>query len=128
MRRTVSASLFTGRSLASLALAVNSLPLFKMRSFRQIRLLLAALTAPLATPLAGQTARAGAAATRSTLHLAAPLSERLRRVIDEPPFDRALWGIAIADPSGRVVFERNGDRLFVPASNTKLLVTAAAVL
>ena len=99
-----------------------------MRGFRQIRLLLAALTASLATPLAAQTARAGAAATRSTLHLAAPLSERLRRVIDEPPFDRALWGIAIADPSGRVVFERNGDRLFVPASNTKLLVTAAAVL
>ena len=54
------------------------------------------------------------------------LSRRLNRLLDEPPFDRALWGVAIADPNGRVVFERNGDRLFIPASNTKLVVSAVA--
>ena len=120
MRRTISASLVTGRSLASLALAVNSLPLFKMRDVARIGLILLALIDSLATPIAAQTAR--------SLRFGAPLSARLARVIDEPPFDRALWGIAIADPSGHIVFDRNADRLFVPASNNKLLVTAAAVL
>ena len=54
------------------------------------------------------------------------LAARLDRLLDEEPFDRALWGVALADPSGRIVFERNGDRLFIPASNTKLVVAAAA--
>lgn len=54
------------------------------------------------------------------------LGPRLTRLLDEPPFDRALWGVAVMDPSGRVVFERNGDRLFVPASNAKLVVSAVA--
>jgi D-alanyl-D-alanine carboxypeptidase/D-alanyl-D-alanine-endopeptidase (penicillin-binding protein 4) len=55
-----------------------------------------------------------------------PLAERLRCLLDTEPFDRALWGVAIADQRHRVVFERNGDRLFVPASNVKLVVTAVA--
>lgn len=68
---------------------------------------------------------------RSRLRPARPatttvLSRRINRLLDEPPFDRALWGVTIADPSGAVVFERNGDRLFVPASNTKLVVSAVA--
>src|SRR5690242_4949381 len=78
-----------------------------------------------AAPAYAQSAR------RARLHLARPatssvLTRRIDRLLDEPPFDRALWGVAIADPSGTVVFERNGDRLFVPASNTKLVVSAVA--
>jgi len=57
----------------------------------------------------------------------ATLAERLNAVLDEPPFDRALWGVAIADPRGRIVYERNGGRLFVPASNTKVVVVAASL-
>ncbi|MFI5208556.1 MAG: D-alanyl-D-alanine carboxypeptidase/D-alanyl-D-alanine-endopeptidase, partial [Gemmatimonadales bacterium] len=71
------------------------------------------------------------AVRRARLRLARPattsvLSQRINRLLDDPPFDRALWGVAIADPSGTIVFERNGDRLFVPASNTKLVVSAVA--
>ena len=55
------------------------------------------------------------------------LARRISRLLDEAPFDRALWGVAIANPSGTVVYERNGDRLFVPASNAKLIVSATAV-
>ena len=55
------------------------------------------------------------------------LADRLNRLLDEPPFDRALWGVAIADPRGRIVYERNGGRLFVPASSTKVIVSAAAL-
>lgn len=85
---------------------------------------LVALVALLATPLRAQTA----GSRRSAVRAGAPLAERLRKLLDDPPFDHALWGIAIADPSGRIVFERNGDRLFTPASNTKLVVSAVATL
>jgi D-alanyl-D-alanine carboxypeptidase/D-alanyl-D-alanine-endopeptidase (penicillin-binding protein 4) len=54
------------------------------------------------------------------------LTRRLDSLLDAPPLNRHLWGIAIADTSGRAIFARNADRLFIPASNTKLLVTAAA--
>jgi D-alanyl-D-alanine carboxypeptidase/D-alanyl-D-alanine-endopeptidase (penicillin-binding protein 4) len=54
------------------------------------------------------------------------LAVRLNCLLDAPPFERALWGVAIADPRGRIVFERNGDRLFVPASGVKLIVAATA--
>ena len=56
----------------------------------------------------------------------APLAQRVTCLLDAPPFDRALWGLAIADPRHRIVFERNGNRLFVPASNVKLVVAAVA--
>jgi D-alanyl-D-alanine carboxypeptidase/D-alanyl-D-alanine-endopeptidase (penicillin-binding protein 4) len=57
--------------------------------------------------------------------------QRMRRGIDRqldtPPFDRALWGILVVDERGREVYARNADRLFVPASNTKIVVSAAAL-
>jgi len=63
--------------------------------------------------------------------LASPVSAqslrtRLDRLLDGPPFDRASWGVVLADTSGRVLYARNADRLFIPASNTKLVVSAAA--
>lgn len=87
-----------------------------------------------ALPAAAQARRPARARTPVT-RPAAPstrsaLANRLNLLLDEPPFDRGLWGIVIADPTGRVVFERNGGRLFVPASTAKLVVaaTAAALL
>jgi D-alanyl-D-alanine carboxypeptidase/D-alanyl-D-alanine-endopeptidase (penicillin-binding protein 4) len=54
------------------------------------------------------------------------LPETLTRLLDRPPLDRHLWGIAVLDHDGRLLFGRNEDRLFIPASNTKLIVTAVA--
>jgi D-alanyl-D-alanine carboxypeptidase/D-alanyl-D-alanine-endopeptidase (penicillin-binding protein 4) len=56
------------------------------------------------------------------------LTQRLDSLLDAPPLNRHLWGIAIADADGRTIFTRNADRLFIPASNTKLLVSAAAAV
>ena len=56
------------------------------------------------------------------------LTKRLDALLDAPPLNRHLWGIAIADSNGRPIFSRNADRLFIPASNTKLLVSAAAAV
>src|SRR2546429_9626324 len=54
------------------------------------------------------------------------LEQRLAQLIDAPPFNRAPWGIYVVDDRGRVLYQRNADRFSVPASNTKLGVTAAA--
>jgi serine-type D-Ala-D-Ala carboxypeptidase/endopeptidase (penicillin-binding protein 4) len=54
------------------------------------------------------------------------LAHRLDALLDQPPFDRVTWGVYVADDRGRPLYQRNADRLFVPASNTKLVVTAAA--
>lgn len=47
-------------------------------------------------------------------------------VLDARPFHRAAWGAYVADAGGRELYTRNPDRLFVPASNLKLVVAAAA--
>ncbi|MGH7644899.1 MAG: D-alanyl-D-alanine carboxypeptidase/D-alanyl-D-alanine endopeptidase, partial [Gemmatimonadales bacterium] len=56
------------------------------------------------------------------------LERRLTRLLDRPPFDRATWGVYVADDRGRALFARNADRYFAPASNTKLVVAAAAAV
>lgn len=56
------------------------------------------------------------------------VQQRVTRVIDQPPFDRATWNIYAQDDRGRVLFNRNGDRFSVPASNTKLIVSSAATV
>jgi D-alanyl-D-alanine carboxypeptidase/D-alanyl-D-alanine-endopeptidase (penicillin-binding protein 4) len=54
------------------------------------------------------------------------LGRRLDRLLDAPPFDRHHWGVVVLDTTGKILYQRNADRLFVPASNTKLVVSAAA--
>ena len=54
------------------------------------------------------------------------LGKRLDGLLDAPPFDRHHWGVVVLDTTGKVLYQRNGERLFVPASNTKLIVSAVA--
>jgi D-alanyl-D-alanine carboxypeptidase/D-alanyl-D-alanine-endopeptidase (penicillin-binding protein 4) len=54
------------------------------------------------------------------------LNRRLDARLDAAPFNRHLWGVAVIDQRGKVLYGRNQERLFVPASNTKLVVTATA--
>ena len=69
------------------------------------------------------------------LSLALPLTAaqrpgaRIARFLDESPVARTShWGIRIVTLEGnRVLFERNPDRLFLPASNAKLFATALAL-
>jgi len=56
------------------------------------------------------------------------VQQRVTRLIDQPPFDRATWNIFAQDDRGRVLLNRNGDRFSVPASNTKLVVAAAGTV
>lgn len=54
------------------------------------------------------------------------LTKRLDARLDGPGLNRHLWGVAVTDLSGKLLYGRNADRLFIPASNTKLIVTTAA--
>lgn len=50
-------------------------------------------------------------------------------MVDGPPMDQLHWGILAVDAAtGEVLYQRNAHRKFVPASNAKILVTAAALL
>jgi D-alanyl-D-alanine carboxypeptidase/D-alanyl-D-alanine-endopeptidase (penicillin-binding protein 4) len=52
------------------------------------------------------------------------LQKRINTRLDKAPLDRNLWGVVLLDPSGKQLYARNADRMFIPASNTKLVVTA----
>ena len=67
----------------------------------------------------------GPALPLPTLH-AQSLAKRLDKRLDRPPFDKSLWGVAVVDHKGKLLYGRNERRLFTPASNTKLVVTAVA--
>jgi len=54
------------------------------------------------------------------------LPQRLDRRLDTPPFDRHLWGVALVDEKGKLLYGRNARQLFIPASNTKIVVAAVA--
>ncbi len=46
--------------------------------------------------------------------------------LDAAPFDRHLWGVAVLDDGGKLIYGRNADRMFIPASTAKLVVSAVA--
>ncbi|HET7790067.1 MAG TPA: D-alanyl-D-alanine carboxypeptidase/D-alanyl-D-alanine-endopeptidase [Gemmatimonadales bacterium] len=73
-------------------------------------------------------AQAPAGPPPRTRPLRGSLERRITTLLDQPPFDRANWGVYVADDRGKVLFQRNGDRYHVPASNTKLVVTSTATV
>jgi D-alanyl-D-alanine carboxypeptidase/D-alanyl-D-alanine-endopeptidase (penicillin-binding protein 4) len=57
-----------------------------------------------------------------------PLAERVQAVLSRPELRHAFAGFAVYDlDAGRLVYTLNGDKLFVPASTTKLLTIGTAL-
>src|SRR5262245_35772416 len=57
----------------------------------------------------------------------AELQLRIAALLDQPKFASARWGARIITPEGGVVFERDSEKSFMPASNMKLYTSAAAL-
>src|ERR1051326_2632047 len=56
------------------------------------------------------------------------LAKQIDAIRAHPPLDRAHWGIDVVDrASGKTIFSLNPEQLFLPASNTKLFTTVAAL-
>lgn len=56
------------------------------------------------------------------------LRKPIDRVLDRAGFDAAIWGVEVRRlKDGKVLYSRNAQRHFTPASTTKLLTTAAAL-
>lgn len=56
------------------------------------------------------------------------LAQEIDRVLDESDLTKARWGIFVMSmKDGRILYSRDGDKLFTPASNMKIYTTAAAL-
>lgn len=71
---------------------------------------------------------AGACASAPAVRAPATLAGAIDSIVGQPPLHRTHWGIHVVDAaSGTVLHSRNADRLFIPASNTKLVIAAVAL-
>src|SRR6266404_2191140 len=56
------------------------------------------------------------------------LAREIERAIDTSDLTRARWGVFVTSmKDGRVLYSRNGEKLFTPASNMKIYTTAIAI-
>lgn len=56
------------------------------------------------------------------------LADRISRVLASPDLQHSFWGIEVQSLStGQVLYSQNSEKLFTPASNAKLFVTASAL-
>jgi D-alanyl-D-alanine carboxypeptidase/D-alanyl-D-alanine-endopeptidase (penicillin-binding protein 4) len=82
--------------------------------------------------LAGCAGRGGAVPASGAAPAAVPTRVALRQFIDSlaesPDFRSAQWGLLVVDPGrGETLYSRNADKLFMPASNMKLITGSTAV-
>ncbi len=98
-----------------------------MRASRRLCLFLPVLAAVTAAGCAGRSrTRVPPPAAVNTL---AELRADLDRLFSDPAFAQAHWGVEVLSlDRGDVLYERNSAKLFMPASNNKLLTAAAALV
>ncbi len=79
------------------------------------------------TPLLSQGPAAGRVSAARKPQNLPELQTEIARLLDQPRFSAMRWGVRILTSQGLVLFERDADKSFTPASNMKLYTTAAAL-
>ncbi|MGZ4823587.1 MAG: D-alanyl-D-alanine carboxypeptidase, partial [Terriglobales bacterium] len=65
---------------------------------------------------------------KKPLHESKTLASRIEKILSQPDVARAFWGIEAVDvASGETLYTLNADKLFTPASNTKLFTTSTVL-
>ena len=90
---------------------------------------LAACSAKVSTlPAPARTDSVAPIAPRRAVDERALLRASIDSAVNAPKFDNAFWGILIVDPaSGDTLYSRNAGKLFMPASNMKIITGSAAL-
>ena len=82
----------------------------------------------LGSALAASCASLGGSARPSSTSARSALTRAIDSMATQPAFRNANWGMLIVDPqSGDTLYARNAGKLFMPASNQKILTGATAV-
>lgn len=64
-----------------------------------------------------------------TINSLAEIREQLDDYFGDQNFANAFWGVMVKSlKTGEIIYKRNADKLFIPASNMKLFTSAAALL
>ncbi|MEK7667753.1 MAG: D-alanyl-D-alanine carboxypeptidase, partial [Gemmatimonadota bacterium] len=85
--------------------------------------------APRALLALGLAGCAALARTPTPAPVVSHLAAELDSAFSGPEFTRAMWGVVVQSlANGEVLYRRNAERLFMPASNQKLVTSSAALV
>lgn len=69
-----------------------------------------------------------AARTQAVTSVSSRMAATIDSLADAVPMQHTTWGMEVLDQqTGKILYERNGNRHYIPASNTKLAVTTVAM-
>ncbi|MBI2682348.1 MAG: D-alanyl-D-alanine carboxypeptidase/D-alanyl-D-alanine-endopeptidase [Acidobacteriales bacterium] len=96
---------------------------------RQLPLLFLSACLLLAAPAQERTEVKETAAQRAyRSHRGPQIARAIRKILSDKQASRGFWGIQVVSlDTGKTLFELDPDKLFTPASNTKLFTTATAL-
>src|SRR5687767_4280623 len=102
-------------------------------TWRRGKMAAVAVAVAACAPSSRATAPGSAAPSRTATAITGPVTPaQLRQAVDSmvalPKFSNAHWGILIVDPErGDTLYSHNAGKLFMPASNQKILTGAVAL-